>query len=449
MYFDRINKTIFAPATSAGSTIGIIRISGADSFKIAASICTKKSFEHMKACLVKIQHQGKMLEKCLLLPFKGPGSFTGEDVIELHIHGCAGNYLDIEHILIEKGAVPALKGEFSFRAVINSKMELSQALALNTLITSSNPVSVELSRKAAFEDRCYGKLVSLLDEWEHFFVLTTAIVDFPDQVENELPADRLSEIIEKTVTYLSETLQNSALLEKICSFSILIAGKPNVGKSSLFNILINKDRAIVSDDAGTTRDYITDSFSIKGINVRIIDSAGLRKGLSEIERQGITKSRRLLSHADLLLLVFDGSSSFEEEDYDLLSETSVYPRILIINKTDGGYLSDPLPEEFKNAIKISCLKEQGIGDIIEAVHQQIQKLVPDSDKDLFFSNWQKDLSSETRQHLLELKTYISSDQIEIINVLIKKIFDNLKDLTGTVSSHSVYDRIFSGFCLGK
>ncbi|HSW60030.1 MAG TPA: tRNA uridine-5-carboxymethylaminomethyl(34) synthesis GTPase MnmE, partial [bacterium] len=398
MYFDRINETICALATSSGSSIGIIRISGRDSFKIASSLCNVKSFEHMKARMVKIKHHGKTLEKCLLLPFKCPESFTGEDVVEFHVHGSNMNAGDIMSILIEKGAVAALRGEFSFRAVMNSKMELSQAFALNTLITSSNPVSIELSRKAAFEDRSLKKLFLLLDEWERFFVLTTAIVDFPDQVENELPAQKLSELAEKTEKYLSETLENSALLEKTGSFSVLIAGKPNSGKSSLFNILINKDRAIVSNDAGTTRDYISDSFNVKGFNVQIIDSAGLRDGLSEIEQQGINKSRKLIKHADLLLLVFDGSEPFEAEDFKILSETSIYPRILIVNKIDKNY-SAVLPEEFKNALKISCLKEKGINTIIEAVSEQIKKHMPDNNRDLFFSTWQKDLSTETLERM--------------------------------------------------
>lgn len=448
MYFDRINETICALATSSGSSIGIIRISGKDSFKIASSICNVRSFEHMKARMVSIKDHRKTLEKCLMLPFKSPKSFTGEDIVEFHIHGSNKNGEEIISLLLEKGAVLALRGEFSFRAVLNSKMELTQALAINTLITSSNPVSIELSRKAAFEDRTLKKLCLLLKDWEHFFVLTTAIIDFPDQIESELQTQALSKLITNTEKYLSETLDNSALLEKTGNFSVLIAGKPNVGKSSLFNILINKDRAIVSDDAGTTRDYITDSLSVKGINVQIIDSAGFRDGLTDIEQQGINKSRRLLSSADLLLLVFDSSLPFQKEDYDLLSETSIYPRILIINKIDG-HKQKLFPEELKNAIRISCLEEKGINEVIEAIHEQIKKIMPDKNKDLFFSNWQKNLSVETLELILELKTFFLSSEIEIINVLIKKILENLKDLTGTVSSHSVYDKIFSDFCLGK
>ncbi|MGI6393697.1 MAG: tRNA uridine-5-carboxymethylaminomethyl(34) synthesis GTPase MnmE [bacterium] len=448
MYFSRINKTIFALATSGGSSIGIIRISGEDSFKIASAITGKSNFKQMKAEIVEIRHKGKIFEKCLLLPFKNPNSFTGEDVVEFHVHGSAGNSLEIQSLLIEKGALPALKGEFSFRAVLNGKMELSQAFAINTLITTSNPVAIELSRKQAFEDRGQKKLFSLVEEWEHFFVLTTAVIDFPDQIEEELPQQKLFELIEKTEKYLSETLENSALLEKTSSFSVLIAGKPNVGKSSLFNILINKERAIISDDAGTTRDYITDSFNVKGFCVQVIDSAGLREGLSEIEQQGILKSKRLLKHADLLILVFDGSCPLEKEDFDLLSETLLDSRILVINKADK-LLWETSGEKLKDAIKISCLNETGIKELIERIYCHIKKHVPQEGKDLFFSNWQKEVSAETADFLLELKNYVFSDEIEIVNLLTKKIFDNLKDLTGTISSHSVYDKIFSSFCLGK
>lgn len=448
MLFDRINFTICALATTPGSSIGIIRISGKEAFKIASLMCSVKSFEHMSARLVKIKRAGSIMEECLLLPFKAPNSFTGEDVVEFHTHGSMENSSQIVSLALSLGAVPAAKGEFSFRAVMNGKMDVGKAVALNTLISSSNPLATELSRKAAFEDRSVKKLSFLLKEWDYFFILSTAIVDFPDQVENEMPFSALEDLIFRTEKEISSILNNSQMLKKALGFSLMIIGRPNVGKSSLFNVLIKKDRAIISDTAGTTRDYITDSFFIKGFPVNIIDSAGIREGSSEIEKTGIEKSRNLFSTADLLLLVLDGSVDLSDEDVEIVSETSIYPRIFVINKSDAGpnTLDFDFPAE---KINISCRNNTGIDILENMIYERIKNFFPDPSEVIFFSHWQIEVANSLINKLLELKTYINSDQAEVLNVLIKDIYQNINDLSGNISSYSVYDKIFSGFCLGK
>jgi tRNA modification GTPase len=448
MLFDRINFTICALATTPGSSIGIIRISGKEAFKIASLMCSVKHLEHMSARLVKIKKAGSVLEECLLLPFKAPNSFTGEDVVEFHTHGSMENCNQVISFALSLGAVPAAKGEFSFRAVMNGKMDVGKAVALNTLISSSNPLATELSRKAAFEDRSVKKLSSLLKEWDYFFILSTAIVDFPDQVESEMPLGALEDLIFRTEKEISSILNNSQMLKKALGFSLMIIGRPNVGKSSLFNVLIKKERAIVSDTAGTTRDYITDSLFIKGFPVNIIDSAGIREGGSEIEKTGIEKSRNLFSTADLLLLVLDGSVDLSDEDNKIILETSIYPRIFAINKSDLG--SDKIHFDLPGEkINISCQNNTGIDILENMIYERIKFFFPDPSEMIFFSHWQIEVANSLINNLLELRSYINSDQAEILNVLIKDIYENIGDLSGNISSHSVYDKIFSGFCLGK
>ena len=446
MYFERINSTICALATAKGSSIGIIRVSGTKSFEIASKLSGRTNFEHRKADFVKIYDGEKVVEKCLILTFHAPFSFTGEDVVEFHVHGAAENAEEIMALIVKNGAIPALKGEFSFRAVINSKMSVDEALALNTVITSENPYSTELSRKAAFENNTVDRLKNLIPEWEYFHTLATAVVDFPDQVSTDIDFEKLRNLINRSNLDISKVSANSKALEKFLDYQIIILGTPNVGKSSLFNILIGQERAIVANIPGTTRDYISETFYAKGFQATLTDSAGLRIAGSEIEAKGIEKSRNLLSKGDLLILVFDGSRPLDNEDRELLRETCMKSRLLVKNKCDFPQIENP---ELKDAIEISCKEGRGIEALIDKICENIEKNMPDKNEAVFFSDWQKRKAEEILDKLEELKLYLNSDQIEIILFFISEIFNGIKDLSGDLTSHDVYDKIFGGFCLGK
>ena len=446
MYFDRINSTICALATAKGSSIGIIRVSGSKAFEIAAKLTGKTNFEHRKADFVKIYDGEKVMEKCLILTFHAPFSFTGEDVAEFHVHGASENAGEILKLIVKNGAIPALKGEFSFRAVINSKMSVDEALALNAVITSENPYSTELSRKAAFEKNSVDRLKNLIPQWEYFHTLATAVVDFPDQVSTDIDFEKLKNLINRSNLDISKVSANSKALEKFLGYQIIILGKPNVGKSSLFNILIGQERAIVADIPGTTRDYISETFYAKGFQANLTDSAGLRIAGSEVEAKGIEKSRNLLSKGDLLILVFDGSKPLDEEDRKILRETRMKSRLIVKNKCDFAQAENP---ELVDAIEISCKNGSGIDILKDKICENIEKSMPDKNEAVFFSDWQKRKAEEILDKLEELKLYLDSDQIEIILFFISEIFNGIRDLAGDLTSHDVYDNIFGGFCLGK
>lgn len=445
MYHHRINETIAAIATSPGSSIGIIRISGNLSFKIASLITGKLTFSHMKAELLKLKSENKaIIEKCIVLPFKSPESFTGEDVVEFHVHGASQNSTDILLKIFNLGAIPALKGEFSFRALLNSKMSLSEAFSLNALITSDNPFTVELARKESFENNSYTVLKKHLVVWENYLTLSTALIDFPDQVSTSFPLPEITSSIADLKVFLEKIIINTSDLKRLSNFSILIAGKPNVGKSSLFNVLLNRSRAITSDMPGTTRDYLSETLFIKGFPVTIIDSAGIHDSKAELEIQGIDRSKQLLGSCDFILLVFDPVRPLDFHDRNLLKLTENMNRLIIENKSDISTVF-----HFPDSFKVSSSTGNGIEEIISAIESFIERSKPDSGQFFFFNEWQSSTALKIISLLEELKSNIESDQIEITHFCIKEIFFNIRNLSGEISNFDVYEKIFSSFCLGK
>ncbi len=448
MYHDRVNLTISALASAPGSSIGIIRVSGTDAFKISTEISGKTSFEHMKASLVKIKNShGKIIEQCLCLPFFGPHSFTGEDVVEFHTHGATKNAKDILQLINESGAVPALKGEFSFRAVLNNKMSLNEGLSLNTLISAENPLSVELSRKVSFEDTFVEELQNQLKEWEHFHILSTAVVDFPDQMNSEIDSEKLKNAGEKLKSLLVSVVENSQSYQKMLDFTVLILGRPNVGKSTLFNYLLKKNRAIISSDEGTTRDYISETLFIKGFPLKLVDSAGIRNSCSNIEAEGVKRSRFLLQNADLLLVVLDSSLPLQKGDHQILKETSGKPRIVLYNKADLNF--DAEKHNRLNFLKISSKTGDGITLLLEQIEAFVSNNLPDTNRAVFFSDWQMATANKIIENIDTLQNIADTDQIEITSLVIKNIFSDVSNLSGKISTFNLYDEIFSSFCLGK
>ncbi len=446
MYFNRINKTITAMATAPGSSIGIIRISGKKSLEIAKKMTKKKVIKPFKTYITSIFSSNQVLDKALVLFFKSPKSFTGEDVVEFHLHGTSLNAKRVLEEIIKNGANQAINGEFSFRAVMNNKMNLSEAVSLSGLIVSSNETMLELSRKEAFENRFHKKITVFYEKWSKFNVLATSILDFPEHIDDFLPTKEISLNLEELQVFVQKTLENSNKLSNFSNTTIVLAGKPNVGKSTLFNQIIKTDRAIVSDEEGTTRDYISHKVMIGSMPVEIIDTAGIRKSDSKIENEGVLKSLNLIENKDFVVFVLDSSKEISSEEKEFINKLNPKKSVVVLNKIDKNKELSDFDAKF---IQISAKNDLGIEELTKIIQQKISAMAPDTNTPAVFEEWQRNLLFSMNENIEDLKDYLKTDNIEIISHLIKTIYNLLTTFIGKEIDTKVYEKIFSNFCIGK
>ena len=439
-----MNETIAAVATAHGvGSISIIRLSGADALGLALKLTKITSLVPRYATLTKIYADGELIDEALLIYFKAPHSFTGEDVVEFQLHGglVVANLILGE--LIKNGARPARAGEFSKRALINGKMDVSKIEAINSLINAKSEDSVKIIARTM-----RGDLAKFANEIRSELVKTLAFVETSiDYADDDLPADLLESI--------SQMLQqNSAKLDKIVAisqsrkgllegFKIAIVGKPNVGKSSILNSLLSYERAIISDEAGTTRDSIEEALKIGTHLVRIIDTAGIRKNAGKIEQIGISYSLRAIEEADVILAVFDASQEADEQDNEILEllKKSQKKIFYVLNKCDLGvkFIS---PE---NPIKI-CAK-QGTDEIINSLKayldaQETSEILLNSTRQISSC----EAASEAIKRALNL---LAESELELFAYELNTATEQISSITRPFERSEILDEMFSNFCLGK
>ena len=439
-----MNETIAAVATAHGvGSISIIRLSGADALGLALELTKITSLVPRYATLTKIYADGELIDEALLIYFKAPHSFTGEDVVEFQLHGglVVANLILGE--LIKNGARPARAGEFSKRALINGKMDFSKIEAINSLINAKSEDSVKIIARTM-----RGDLAKFANEIRSELVKTLAFVETSiDYADDDLPADLLESI--------SQMLQqNSAKLDKIVAisqsrkgllegFKIAIVGKPNVGKSSILNSLLSYERAIISDEAGTTRDSIEEALKIGTHLVRIIDTAGIRKNAGKIEQIGISYSLRAIEEADVILAVFDASQEADEQDNEILEllKKSQKKIFYVLNKCDLGvkFIS---PE---NPIKI-CAK-QGTDEIINSLKayldaQETSEILLNSTRQISSC----EAASEAIKRALNL---LAESELELFAYELNTATEQISSITRPFERSEILDEMFSNFCLGK
>ncbi len=451
-----IDDTIVAIATPVGQgAISLIRISGAGAFELLAQVFFPASgkaadIDGRKAILGNLRDaRGDNVDEVLLTAFKGPRSYTGEDVVEISCHGGILVTKKVLETLLAAGARAANPGEFSQRAFLNGKMDLTQAEAVMDLISAQT----ELALKAAGEQLAGRLGEQLMDLRAGLLALVAqveAYIDFPDEdidpETGDLLVKRISGIHQEVSNLLATADQGRILRE---GARVVIFGAPNVGKSSLLNLLLGFDRAIVSDQAGTTRDTLEEVINLRGIPLRLVDTAGVHRSQDKVELEGIHRTHQQVENADLVLHIVDASEARSDDGTAIIPEEGRH--LLILNKVDLVIHSD---WESSKGVRISCTETCGINDLEDAV---VDVLAKDGEA------WGNNLVAINTRHKnclkrakldLEaagknLKQKGSTALPEITAMDLRSALDHVGEIVGQVDAEEVLGEIFSSFCIGK
>lgn len=445
--------TICAISTAmSASAINIIRISGEDSIKIVNGILSgldlsKKEGNTISYGLIK-DESGNTIDEVLVSLFRAPKSYTKEDLVEINTHGGAYVTTQTLELLLKAGARLAEPGEFTKRAFLNGRIDLSQAEAVMDMIDSSTKSSLLLANRALKGD-IKVLVESLRMEIEDLLLHITVNIDYPEytdelQITNDLIKDKTKYLISKIEKIIEEAENLRYYKEGI---KTVILGKPNVGKSSLLNALLKENKAIVTSYSGTTRDIVEGDINLGGIILHLIDTAGIRKTDDPIEKIGIEKSIEKLNEAELVLLVLDQSQALSSEDKGLLEKTKNKTRIIIANKSD-------LPKSFsaiEDAVDISSLSGEGIDNLKDKIKSLFIKDSINLNGDLVISSTRHiAIMSKALSSLKEArKNAINGDFLDMVEIDLKEAYNALGEIIGKGNPDELIDELFSKFCLGK
>lgn len=445
MTYASVTETISAIATPVGNGgVSIIRISGSDAYNIIDKIFSVKNLEPGKIYLGKILDGGEKIDEAIVLPFKAPKSYTGEDVVEIQCHGGVIITNKIWDLTLKNGARSAEKGEFTKRAFLNGKIDLSQAEAVLDLINADTEKFA-----AAGAQNMFGKLAceseKIRDKIKSLYAKIIAAVDFPEDVrepEYEYIQEEIEDILEKINYILSFTKSSNILRQGI---KIVLAGKPNAGKSSLFNSLLNLERAIVTDIAGTTRDVLSETLDIDGIAATIVDTAGIRdeKGINEVEAIGIDYSKKYLEQADVVLFLYDLNEGYSQADEEIFALIKDKNYIKVATKCDLTAKRDD------DAVCVSLKTGENLGYLKDVIRDSV------TEKNLteieFVTNKRQQKCLENAKNSL-INALIATENREIqdlISIDIKSALMFISEVSGEVVTDEVLDGIFENFCIGK
>ena len=457
-----IDDTIAAIATAPGEGgIGIIRISGDRSLEVAEQIFKSKSNKPIKEYNTRtliygnIVDEDKIIDEVLVAYMKGPNSYTAEDVIEINCHGGFISVKKILELILSKDVRLADEGEFTKRAFLNGRIDLSQAEAIIDVIKSKTDVAHEVAQ-SHLEGALAKKIKELRMSITEVLAHLTVSIDFSEEDVEEITYNTLkekSEEIRKEIKKLYDTAESGKILRD--GLKTVIVGKPNVGKSSLLNSILGENRAIVTDIAGTTRDVIEEFVNIKGIPLKIVDTAGIRETENVVEKIGVEKSKEYLNLADLVIMVLDSSRKLDCEDIEILENLKNKKSIVLLNKTDleNKIEIDKVKEYIDeyNIIKISALRHEGIEQLQEKIEDMVYGGDVKNSSNLMITNSRhKDALLKAYEAINDaisaIEQYMPYDFIEVD---FKNIWDYLGYINGDTVTEDLLDTIFANFCIGK
>ncbi|PID56365.1 tRNA uridine-5-carboxymethylaminomethyl(34) synthesis GTPase MnmE [candidate division KSB3 bacterium] len=456
------DDTIAAISTAAGEgAIGIVRLSGPQALRIAQDIFVgtyrqllpdAPGYSLLHGCVTH-PHSGKILDEVLLAVMRAPRSYTREDLVEFHCHGGRIVLRDVLALVLEQGARLAESGEFTKRAFLNGRLDLVQAESVIDIIRAKSDAGLQLAVQ-----QLHGKLSSqvkrLRDELQQLLALIEASIDFADEEIEVIEYDRIQEGLQTALDECAHLLA-SAQEGKIArdGLSVAIAGKPNVGKSSLMNVFLQEERAIVTSIPGTTRDTVEDYITLEGVPIRLIDTAGIRRTDDRLEGLGVARSRQMLQQADLVLCLFDSSSPWEQEDEDFVKLARAEAQAVVFNKID---LPPQLSEQdtlsrFPDgtpAFRISVTQQLGLDELKHALAEHVTARPLES---IAVTNVRHTHAlQQTVQSLNYAQESTRSGMSQEFIVLdIRNALDHLGEISGETTTEDILNRIFSTFCIGK
>lgn len=454
--------TIAAIGTAlSNSGISIIRISGKDSLNIIRKIFVSNS-KIMPNNIIygKIVENGKVVDTVLVSYFKNPKSYTGEDVCEINCHGGVQITREILQLVLANGARLAEPGEFSKRAFLNGKMDLTKAEAVINLINSKNTTQARIAANN-LEGDLYKKIKEVREELIELMAHIEVSVDYPEYDYDEVENDNVISLLNKKIIEINNILSTYEQGKYIKDgVNVVILGKPNVGKSSLLNTLSRSQKAIVTEIPGTTRDVIEERINIGNIILNLSDTAGIRKTDDFVEKIGVKRSIEKIDEADLVIYLLNVESDIDDEDKEILSkiQNKGIKLITVINKIDKGrkLKFDSILDELKRfgvneVIKMSVLNNEGIDELKNKIEEIFNTNDLDFENELIITNERhRDLLNKSKEYLEIAKKEIENNEpIDIVSIVIKNATKSLGEIIGADVNQDIVNKIFEKFCLGK
>ena len=446
------NKVIIALATAPmTSALAVIRVSGEGSIELVNKMfskdITKVSGYSLVYGYIQNSRTKEHIDEVLISVFRNPKSYTGEDMVEISCHGGMFIVNKVIQEAISLGAVLAQKGEFTKRAYLNGKIDLIQAESIHDMITATSEANVELSLNN-IEGKASKIIEELLEDVTDVRVGIEVNIDYPEYDDAEVMThnilkDKLSVLRNKMVNVINNGNVGKTIKDGV---NVVIVGKPNVGKSSILNLLINEEKAIVTDIAGTTRDVVEGKMNLDGIVLNLFDTAGIRDTFDTVEQLGVLKSKEKIENADLILLLLDGSKAMDYEDHALLDLTKDKKRIIAVNKSELKIYHE-FPDE---ALRIS-VKNRDISILIDKIREMIGINLEEYKNTPMLSNArQLGLMEKALSHLdLAIRANDENTPIDLIAIDLQDCYYALQDVLGKRVKDGIIDSIFSKFCLGK
>jgi tRNA modification GTPase len=461
-----IDDTIAAISTPLGEGgVGIVRLSGKDSIELVEKIfCSPKnrSLTNSKSHRViygyiKDPTTGKEIDEVLVVIMRSPYSYTKEDVAEINCHGGMITLRKTLELVLKQGARLAEPGEFTKRAFINGRIDLSQAEAVLDLIRSMT----DESRRIAIEQLQGGlseRITALRDKLTELCVNVEAYIDFPeDEIEISSTQAMLKsmEEIDKELQILLKTYDEAKFFRE--GLLTAIVGRPNVGKSSLLNAILKKDRAIVTEFPGTTRDIIEEYLNIKGLPLRIMDTAGIRDVQDIAEKEGVKRSLQSIKDADLVIAIFDSSEPLKDEDFEVIQKVKDKNTIFVLNKSDlqsaidRNSISSLVPRPSSSILNISATRGDGLEDLKDRIFESCLKDWKEEREGVVVTNLRHKIAIENAKTSLNraVSVLIQNQPLEILALELRDSLDRLGEVVGVVTTEDILNKIFNNFCIGK